>query len=49
MMPWMPFENTTPGDEFTVFDLPGIGRVGLLICFDAWVPGDHPDLGLDGC
>ena len=38
MMPWMPYENTTPGDSFTVFEIPGIGKVGLLICFDAWVP-----------
>ena len=38
IMPWMPYENTTPGDSLTVFEIPGIGKVGLLICFDAWVP-----------
>lgn len=38
IMPWMPYENTTPGDRLSVFEIPGIGRVGLLICFDAWVP-----------
>lgn len=38
IMPWMPYETTEPGREFTTFDIPGIGRAGLLICFDAWVP-----------
>ena len=27
-----------PGDTFTVFDIPGVGRFGLIICFDAWFP-----------
>jgi formamidase len=38
IMPWMPYESTTPGDSLTVFDIPEVGRVGLQICFDAWVP-----------
>ena len=38
IMPWMPYETVTPGDELTVFDIPGVGRFGLIICFDAWVP-----------
>ena len=38
IMPWMPYENTTPGDSLTVFEIPGVGKVGLIICFDAWVP-----------
>jgi formamidase len=38
IMPWMPYETVTPGDELTVFDIPDIGRFGLIICFDAWVP-----------
>ena len=29
---------TTRGDRFTTVDLPGIGRVGLNICYDAWYP-----------
>ncbi|WP_245654381.1 nitrilase-related carbon-nitrogen hydrolase [Streptomyces violens] len=26
------------GREFVVFDMPGTGRVGLSICYDAWYP-----------
>ena len=36
--PWRPFEPYDPGDRFTTVDLPGIGRVGLNICYDAWYP-----------
>jgi predicted amidohydrolase len=36
--PWRPHEIFRPGHEFTVFDLPGIGRAGLSICYDAWFP-----------
>lgn len=38
LFPWMPFEGTAPGEEYTVFDVPGIGRFGLMICYDGWVP-----------
>jgi formamidase len=38
IMPWMPYETTRPGTELTVFDIPDVGRFGLIICFDAWVP-----------
>ncbi len=36
--PWRPFEPYKPGDRFVVLDLPGTGRVGLSICYDAWFP-----------
>lgn len=36
--PWRPYETTTPGTDFVVFDMPGYGRVGLSICYDAWFP-----------
>jgi predicted amidohydrolase len=37
--PWLPYEaNTTPGNEFTVFDVPGVGRFGISICYDMWFP-----------
>lgn len=36
--PWRPTEPYTPGTEFVVADLEGVGRVGLSICFDAWFP-----------
>ncbi|WP_082979030.1 carbon-nitrogen hydrolase family protein [Arthrobacter sp. B6] len=38
IFPWRPFEPYDPGDKFTIVDLPGIGRVGLNICYDAWYP-----------
>ncbi|UBV44358.1 carbon-nitrogen hydrolase family protein (plasmid) [Deinococcus taeanensis] len=36
--PWRPYEPFDPGDRFVVFDLPGAGRAGLNICYDAWFP-----------
>lgn len=39
--PFAPFERGVEyGDEFVVFDIPGVGRVGLMICFDMW----HPEM-----
>ncbi len=38
LFPWQPLEETTPGDEFCVFDVPGAGRFGLCICYDMWFP-----------
>ncbi|MFF9001542.1 carbon-nitrogen hydrolase family protein [Streptomyces achromogenes] len=38
VFPWQPYEKTAPGDEFTVFDLPGAGRIGLAICYDGSFP-----------
>ncbi len=36
--PWRPYEPYTPGQSFVVVDLPGIGRLGLAICYDIWFP-----------
>lgn len=36
--PWRPYEPHRPGSTFTVFDIPGIGRLGLSICYDTWFP-----------
>jgi predicted amidohydrolase len=37
--PWLPYEDrVTPGDQFTVFDVEGIGRFGISICYDMWFP-----------
>ncbi len=36
--PWRPFEPYDAGDRFVVFDIPGTGRLGLSICYDAWFP-----------
>ncbi len=39
MFPWLPYEmESTPGDQFCVFDIPGVGRFGLCICYDGWYP-----------
>ena len=38
MFPWRPLEACTPGDTFCVFDVPGVGRLGLCICYDMWFP-----------
>jgi predicted amidohydrolase len=38
IFPWRPFEPYDAGDQFVVFDLPGTGRIGLSICYDAWFP-----------
>lgn len=38
IFPWRPFEPYVPGGEFVVFDIPGTGRLGLSICYDAWFP-----------
>ncbi|MGW4645937.1 carbon-nitrogen hydrolase family protein [Kitasatospora sp. NPDC004289] len=38
VFPWQPYETTEPGHEFVVFDLPGIGRAGLAICYDGSFP-----------
>ena len=39
MFPFMPYETgVQPGHEFAVFDVPAIGRFGLSICYDMWIP-----------
>lgn len=39
MFPWLPYENgTAVGNGYCVFDIPEVGRFGLLICYDTWFP-----------
>lgn len=39
MFPFFPYEKgITPGDQFCVFDVPNVGRFGLSICYDIWIP-----------
>jgi len=39
MFPFMPYEaGIEPGHDFLVFDVPGVGRFGLTICYDIWFP-----------
>ena len=39
LFPFFPYEKgVTPGSDFVVFDVPGVGRFGLSICYDQWFP-----------
>lgn len=38
LYPWMPLETSDPGDGFSVFEIPGVGMFGLMICYDGWFP-----------
>lgn len=39
MFPFVPLEQgVTPGREFLVFDVPDVGRFGVLNCYDLWFP-----------
>jgi formamidase len=35
---WQPHERSVPGDRFVTFEVPGVGCVGLAICYDASFP-----------
>jgi formamidase len=41
---WQPYEKCTPGTEFVTFDLPGIGRAGLAVCYDGSFPETYRQL-----
>jgi predicted amidohydrolase len=39
MFPFYPYEQgVTGGDDFMVFDVPDVGRFGVSICYDMWIP-----------
>ena len=39
MFPFMPYETgVESGTEFCVFDVPEVGRFGVSICYDMWLP-----------
>lgn len=40
LMPWTPYESSDPGDTsaYSIFDIEGAGRVGLMICYEGWFP-----------
>jgi formamidase len=49
LFPWQPFEGTTPGSEpAPVFEVPGIGTLGVMICYDGWFPEVARGLALAG-
>ncbi len=39
MFPFRPYEEgVTPGDSFCLFEIPGVARFGVVICYDIWFP-----------
>ena len=37
--PFLPYEKHVQGsDNFVVFEVPGVGKIGLIICYDIWFP-----------
>jgi formamidase len=49
LFPWRPFEDADAGsDPAPVFEIPGKGFVGLMICYDGWFPEVARGLALQG-
>ena len=42
--PWTPYEKTDPGTVPFVFDIEGIGKIGIMICYDIMFPEVARDL-----
>ncbi|GAM75268.1 aliphatic amidase amiE [Vibrio ishigakensis] len=39
MYPFLPYEQSVEsGNDFVTFDVPSVGRFGVSICYDMWVP-----------
>lgn len=49
MFPFYPYEEgVEPGDEFLIFDVPDVGRFGVTICYDMWIPETSRTLAVNG-
>jgi len=49
VFPWEPFEGVSRGTEPPpVFTIPGVGKVGVMICYDGWFPEMARGLALRG-
>ncbi|MEB2777405.1 carbon-nitrogen hydrolase family protein [Algoriphagus sp. D3-2-R+10] len=49
MFPFYPYEvGVTPGSDFCVFDVPGVAKFGLSICYDMWFPETIRTLAVNG-
>lgn len=49
MFPFYPYEvGVTGGGEFCVFDVPDVGRFGVSICYDMWIPETTRTLAVMG-
>ena len=49
MFPFYPYEvGVAGGSEFCVFDIPEVGRFGVSICYDMWIPETTRTLAVMG-
>jgi predicted amidohydrolase len=49
IFPFRPYEvGIEAGNEFCIFDVPGVGRFGLSICYDIWFPETTRQLTAQG-
>jgi formamidase len=48
LYPWRPHEKTVSGNRTVTFDIPGVGTMGLCICYDLWFPEVIRDLVWQG-
>ena len=49
LYPFQPFEQgVTPGEAFLYWDVPGVGRFGVLNCYDIWFPENARTLAAHG-
>jgi formamidase len=49
LFPWKPFEHSRPGDACApVIEMTGLGKAGLMICYDGWFPEVARGLALAG-
>jgi len=49
LFPWRPYENgVAAGTQHTVFEIPGVGKFGVSICYDMWYPETIRSLAWQG-
>lgn len=49
MFPFYPYEEgVSAGDQFLIWDVPGVGRFGITICYDMWFPETSRTLAVNG-
>lgn len=49
IFPFYPYEaGVSPGDEVCTFEVPGVARFGLAICYDKWFPETTRQMVWDG-
>lgn len=49
MFPFYPYEvGVTGGDQFLMWDVPGIGKFGISICYDMWFPETSRTMAVNG-